>query len=48
VDLRHAKNLNKDVRKRLLDRAMETKDMYNERFLEKVKARLDRYFLPLL
>lgn len=45
VDLRHAKHLDKNVRKQLLDRAMETKDMQNELFLQKVKARLDRYWL---
>ncbi len=44
VDLRHAKELDKNVRKLLLDRAMETKDMQNEMFLQKVKARLDRCF----
>ena len=42
VDLRHAKALDKNVRKQLLDRAMETKDMQNDLFLQKVKARLDR------
>lgn len=48
VDLRHAKELDKNVRKQLLDRAMETKDMQNEQFLGKVKARLDRQGLPIL
>lgn len=42
VDLRHAKELGKERRKLLLDRAMETQDMDNERFLEKMKDRMDR------
>lgn len=42
VDLDHAKELDHERRKLLLDRAMETEDMDNEKFLEKVKARMDR------
>lgn len=43
VDLDHSKELTKEIRKELLSRAMESDDMENERFLQKVKARLDRY-----
>lgn len=42
VDLEHAKELGQNRRKQLLDRAMESQDMDNERFLEKLTARMDR------
>ena len=46
VDLGHSKELTREVRKEILIRALETEDMENEKFLEKVQARLERY-LPL-
>ena len=45
VDLEHAKGFTREVRKELLTRALETQDMQNERFLMKVRARLDRYLI---
>ena len=42
IELDHSKELTKDVRKTLLSRAMETEDMDNQRFLEKVAHRLER------
>ena len=42
-DLRRAKELDKRIRKEMLNRAMETMDMDNEKLLKKIKSRTDRW-----